>query len=123
MRFLILAMSLAVVAATGCAGGSRSANVPVGEEGVLDFSSFVPDVEYTPVFATVAALDKFVAALAAKDRYGYREALQMGSYLVRQRTQVQVIGHAGLGKREVRILEGQFAGTAGFVLSEWVRKR
>lgn len=110
-------MLAAVIFLAGCAGSST---VSIGAEGVLDYPE--ADVDNVPVFATVEALNKFVDAMAANDKYGYREAL-VGAYAVSEGTRVQVIGSAGLGKRQVRILEGRYAGTAGFVITEWVRKR
>lgn len=96
--------------------------VPIGEVGVLSFSEFVGEpVDAGPVFATVEGLNRFVQAVAVKDRYGYREAL-VGAYAVQEGTRVQVIGGAGLGKRQVRVLEGRYAGASGYVLTEWVRR-
>lgn len=80
------------------------------------------ETDITPAFPTVEALDRFVKAVMVKDRYGYREAL-VGAYAVPDRTRVLVIDTAGPGKRQVRILEGRYTGSAGFVLAEWIRKR
>ena len=96
-----------------------SSSIPIGGIGILFGSSGT----HTLVAITEEVLDEFIKARAAKDEYG--ETLILGSdlvFLVKNGTKVRVIGHGKrLFKSEIRILEGEMEGSAGYVFSEWVK--
>ena len=96
-----------------------SSSVPIGEIGILFGSSGT----HSLVAISEEVLDEFIKARATKDEWG--ETLILGSdlvFLVKNGTKVRVIGHGKrLFKSEIRILEGEMKGSAGYVFSEWVK--
>lgn len=64
-----------------------------------------------------------VQLAVAGDTLGMAQmALAGRAFLVEQGTAVRIIGH-GVGRREVRILDGQFLGESGWIAEERVRRK
>jgi len=96
---------------------SQSASVGVGQDGrvVVDSGSVV-------VCVSPQAYERFVKMAVANDTLGMSNlTAQGGAFLVPSGTRVRVIDRR-LERREVRILEGPFAGRSGWVTSSSVVK-
>jgi hypothetical protein len=88
----------------------HSTRVSVGETGVLGAQA--ANTYGSVLLATdKEANEALVKAAIANDDYGIRELIgEWRAIGVRAGTKLRVLGHAGLGVREVRILEGPHTG-------------
>ena len=78
-----------------------------------------------PVAVSPQAYDELWDALAIEDRYGLQELILSGRvFPVPNNTKILVLntgGFQGMERFKVRILEGDYLGSAGWVPWEWVR--
>jgi hypothetical protein len=100
-------------------GGSH---VSIGQEGRL----YVEGADHLQVCIDEKTLDEVVHAVAVGDKYGFVELMESGRvFSVPNNTKVLVLDKGGFlysEKSKVRILEGLWAGKAGWVPQEWVTK-
>ena len=91
----------------------------IGETGVL---KGVAGAGSVPVFVDRKALDAYYEANARNDyEDGMKELFNAGKlYMVDVGTKVRVLSGGFTGWKEIRILEGEFAGRRGFVSGQWV---
>ena len=75
------------------------------------------------LFETKRAYDAAIHARAAKDDYGFRNAVASGAFSVSAGTRVQVIDVDIKGALKVRVLEGPHRGKAGYTIRESVHKK
>lgn len=122
---LLIFVGLGILgAATGGDGGGGSGSggssvqvVPVGSDGRLVIGEGIP----VDLGVDDDAFDALSEARVANDPAGRREVLLSGrGFTVPEGTRVRVIDN-GFVKKRVRILEGQYAGEAGWVPFEWVK--
>jgi len=100
-------------------GGSH---VSIGQEGRL----YVEGADHLQVCIDEKTLDEVVHAVAVGDKYGFVELMESGRvFSVPNNTKVLVLDKGGFlysEKSKVRILEGLWAGKAGWVPQEWVTR-
>lgn len=117
-KLLVLMLLTVVVSLGGCSvENSSHPSVPVGKEGIL-----TRDVgTASPVAVTEEAMDQFLKAWRANDKYGVGSMFVSGLvFSVDHGTKVLVIDSKTF-KRKIRILEGEHKYRAGWVAYEWVR--
>lgn len=96
--------------------GVVEASPLTGEYGVL--RSDLPESTFIPY--TESTLDDFCEVVRIRDEYGLQEILNSDrGFFVASGIRVLVIDST-FGKRKIRILEGPNAGSAGWILMEWV---
>lgn len=122
----IIAVAVAVAAVIvvagkrpGTPGGSGqrvTKSAEIGEEAVLRGPT-----GHVAVAPTNAAYDRWLQLAAAGDKAGVGPMIFSGQiWIIPNETRCHVIGRGSLGVREVRVLEGDHAGQAGFVAYEYV---
>src|SRR5680860_355382 len=103
--------------ASGGATGNENSSSPFGDVGQL----WVEKAPVVPVAVSKSALSEHAKLSMADDLYGLRQLVDSGLVVMVDRgTSVRVID-IGFGVKRVRVLEGLYAGFAGWTSSGWVK--
>ena len=131
MIIALIAVVIFIIVLTSIGGGNNKTSsttgnrkLSIGEEGIINFREDKSDCsgEDTVVLGvTKEAQDKVGKALLAEDYIGIRNLLLSGeAFGVNICTKAKVID-SDLGIRQVRILEGENFGNAGWLPYEWIK--
>jgi hypothetical protein len=95
----------------------------IGEEGIINYNTDRNDCSGQAILGiSKEAQDKITKASVAKDNVGLAQLVLTGeAFMVNNCTKVKVIDSA-MFLRQVRILEGEQFGEAGWLPYEWVIK-
>jgi len=97
--------------------GTGATQPTIGEQGFLR----MPGDDYCIIAVSEAALDRAIDTAIAKDEWGWRElARDHQLFLVPSGTRILVLDYGGLGKRKIRVVEGNWEGRAGWVVAEHI---